>query len=250
VVEREELEIWLNDFLRIFDIADFIPNGLQIEGRRDIERIVTAVSINLEVIDAAVREDAGAIVVHHGLFWKNEPATVKGYRKRRLSLLLERGINLFNYHLPLDLHPEIGHNRLLLQGIGAEVVEQSGTGREIGLRGVFHEPVSFQLLIERINDLIGADARFFHYGSDEIRSIYVVSGAGRNELEEVIGMDVDAYLTGDAKESTGYIAREAGLNYIYAGHYNTEKIGVEELGRVIESRFDVQVRFVDVVNPL
>ena len=90
----------------------------------------------------------------------------------------------------------------------------------------------------------------FPFGKDAVESIFVISGGGRNELEEVLDMGVDVYLTGDAKENTKYVAQEAGINYIYAGHYNTEKLGIRELGRRVEARFDVGVGFVDVENPL
>jgi len=250
MVGRRELEDWLNAFLQVDQISDFIPNGLQIEGSDQIEKLVTAVSINLEVIEAAVREGAQAIMVHHGLFWKNDEPTIRGYRKERFRLLMTHDISLFTYHLPLDFHAEIGHNRLILQGLGAEVAEEPEDRKRIGLAGLFHQPVPFEGLIERINRLLGTEAHYFRYGKDAISSMFVISGGGRNELERVLTLDVDAYLTGDARESTKYIAQEAGINYIYAGHYNTEKLGIIELGKRIEKKFAVQVRFVDVENPL
>jgi dinuclear metal center YbgI/SA1388 family protein len=250
MVRREELEAWLNEYLRVDEIRDFIPNGLQIEGSERIDRIVTAVSINLEVVEAAVREKASAIIVHHGLFWKNDEPTIKGYRKERFRLLMANDINLFSFHLPLDVHPEIGHNRLILQGLGAELPEEPEASAGIGLKGLFPQPLSFDELVHRVNRLLNTEARFFRHGKDLIGSLFVISGGGRNELDEVLTLGVDAFLTGDARESTAYIARETGLNYIFAGHYNTEKPGVIELGRRVEHQFDVQVRFVDVDNPL
>jgi putative NIF3 family GTP cyclohydrolase 1 type 2 len=232
VVSRRELESWLNDYLQVDLISDFIPNGLQIEGTDEIETIITAVSINLEVIEAAVKARAAAIVVHHGLFWKNDEPTIRGYRRKRFKLLLEHDINLFNYHLPLDFHPEIGHNRLILDGLGAEMRNTPERERAIGLTGIFKNPVPFTELVKKVNRVLETEA------------------GGRNELEQVITMDVDAYLTGDAKESTRYIAEEAGINYIYAGHYNTERLGIIELGKRIEKKYDVKVHFVDVGNPL
>jgi dinuclear metal center YbgI/SA1388 family protein len=250
VVRRRELEEWLNGYLCIDVVSDFIPNGLQVEGADEIQSIVTAVSINLRVIEAAVKAGAKAIIVHHGLFWKKDEQTIRGYRRKRFKLLLQHDINLFNYHLPLDCHPDIGHNRMILQGLGAEVLNDTDKKRCYGMKGVFRKPVAFEELVERVNKTIGAESRYFHYGTDMIQSIYVVSGGGRNELEQVISMGVDAYLTGDAKESTGYIAEEAEVNYIYAGHYNTERLGIIELGKQIQNKFDVGVQFVEVENPL
>ncbi len=250
MVSRQKLEEWLNEYLSVKTISDSIPNGLQIEGRESIERIVTAVSINLEVIEKALRKKADAIIVHHGLFWKSDQATVRGYRKERLKLILENNINLFNYHLPLDFHTEIGHNRVILSALGADEIENSREERSIGLRGVFNKPVLFKELVHRINRVLDTEARYFQYGKERISVLYVVSGAGRNELEEILDLNVDAFLTGDAKESTKYIAAEGRINYIYAGHYNTEKLGIIELGKRIEKEFQVDVSFVDIENPL
>jgi dinuclear metal center YbgI/SA1388 family protein len=250
MVWRGELEAWLNAYLRVDEIRDFIPNGLQIEGSERIERIVTAVSINLEVIEAAVEEKASAIIVHHGLFWKNDDPIIRGYRRERFRLLMANDINLFSFHLPLDVHPEIGHNRLILQGLGAKIPEEAGVLEGIGLKGLFPRPLPFDKLVHRVNMLLDTEARYFHHGKDLIGSLFVISGGGRNELEGVLPLGVDAFLTGDAKESTAYVTRETGINYIFAGHYSTEKPGIVELGRRIELQFKVQVRFVDVDNPL
>lgn len=250
MVSRGELEAWLNEYLRVGEIADFLPNGLQIEGSARIDRIVTAVSINLEVIEAAVREGASAIIVHHGLFWKSDEPVIRGYRKERFRLLMQNEINLFCFHLPLDLHPEISHNRLILEGLGAEIPERSGTSNPVGLKGLFPDPLPLAELVRRVENLLGTEARCFPFGKDAVGSLFVVSGGGRNELDEVLTLGVDAFLTGDARESTAYVAREAGINYLYAGHYNTEKPGIIELGRRIERQFEVVVRFVDVENPL
>lgn len=249
-MRRRELEEWLNGYLQVDAISDFIPNGLQIEGADEINSIITAVSINLEVIEAAVKARAAAIIVHHGLFWKNDEQTITGYRRKRFKLLLLHDINLFNYHLPLDFHPEIGHNRMILDGLGAEIQKGPEEQEAIGLTGIFRRPVAFTELIDRVNNVFNTESQYFHFGKERVESIYVISGGGRNELEQVINMGVDAYLTGDAGENTRYIAEEAGINYIYAGHYNTERLGIIELGRKIEKKYDVKVQFVDVENPL
>ena len=250
MLRRRELEEWLNDYLQIDSISDFIPNGLQIEGADHINRIITAVSINLQVIEAAVKARVEAIIVHHGLFWKNDEQTIRGYRRKRFKLLLQHDINLFNYHLPLDFHPDIGHNRMILDGLGAEIQENADEKIAYGLTGKFSKPVAFPELIDRVNSTLETESHYFHCGKERVESIYVISGGGRNELEKVINMGVDAYLTGDAKENTRYIAEEAGINYIYAGHYNTERLGIMELGSIIEKKYDVKVEFVDVANPL
>jgi dinuclear metal center YbgI/SA1388 family protein len=268
VVDRRELEAWLNLYLNVEAVQDSLPNGLQIEGTREVRRILTAVSISAEVIEQAVREGADTIIVHHGMFWKNDDPTVKGYRRTRLAKLLAADINLFAYHLPLDLHPEISHNRLILDYLGAAVADAANAGiaaagrgtvagglsrpgreYDFGLEGVFPEPIGFSELLSRINRVLNTNAGAFHYGPELIRSIFVVSGAGRSMVDRVAALGVDAYLTGDAQESTGYVAKEEGLNYIHAGHYNTEKVGVAELGKRIAGAFQIDVGFFEIANP-
>ncbi|HUT64820.1 MAG TPA: Nif3-like dinuclear metal center hexameric protein [Spirochaetota bacterium] len=248
MVTRTILSDWLDEYLRVSEVPDYAPNGLQIEGKAEIGRIIAAVSINREVIEKAVAEKADAILVHHGMFWKNEDAALRGYRKERVKLILQHDINLFAYHLPLDVHPEIGHNNLILKGIGAAAgpPEEGSYGR----RGSFHTPLGFGELVERLNSALHTEARYFHNGKESIETVYVVSGAGRNEIERVCELGVDAYITGDAKESTPYVSREAGMNYIFAGHYNTERLGIVELSKIIAEQFGVDARFVDVDNTL
>jgi len=253
VASRRVLENWLKEFLLVDSISDHIPNGLQIEGSEEVKKVLTAVSINLEVVKAALREGVDTIIVHHGMFWNNEQRTLTGYRKRRILELFRGNINLFAFHLPLDLHPEISHNRLILKKLEAEVEETGGGGGsslQYGLKGVFARPCAFEDLVENINGILNAESRFFHYGKSSVESLFVVSGAGRNLVDLVTVLDVDAYLTGDAAENTEYIAREEKLNYIFAGHYNTEKLGILELGRRVEEEFSVPVRFFDECNPL
>jgi len=264
MVRRDVLENWLNAYLVAPGVRDYTENGLQVAGKMDISRIVAAVSINLEVIERAIAEGADAVLVHHGLFWNNDERSLRGYRRQRIKRILEHDINVYAYHLPLDFHHEISHNRLILKAVGADSIEGPETflrkklGTEDvqtrvpagGLVGIFKDAVGFNDLVERVNRMLRADTRCFHFGSERVETLFVVSGAGRNELDRVLELGVDAFLTGDAKESTPYIVKEAGFNYLYAGHYSTERLGVIELGNRIQEVFDIDVRFIDVANPL
>jgi len=264
MVDRDVLESWLNTYLIAPGIRDYTENGLQVAGKKDIGRMVTAVSINLEVIERAIAESADAVLVHHGLFWNNDERSLRGYRRQRIKRILEHDINVYAYHLPLDFHHEIGHNRLILKAIEADSIEdpeaflkkrlsvEDAKARVPagGLVGIFKDAVWFNDLVERVNRSLRTDTRYFQFGAEHIKTLFVVSGAGRNELDRVLELGVDAFLTGDAKESTPYIVKEAGFNYIYAGHYSTERLGVIELGNRIQEAFDIEVRFIDVINPL
>lgn len=271
MVQRDDLELWLNDFLSAQSVQDYAPNGLQIEGTERIERVATAVSVTQEVIDAAVEAGAHALVVHHGLFWKNENPVLRRYRRRRVRSILEAELNLFAYHLPLDLHPRISHNRLILEGVGAsrvltpeEYIREllpggkpgEGTGEwpeqvsRFGLAGLFDPPVPVAELVGRVDRFLGGKADSFRFGHDPVSRLFVVSGGGRNELDRVLPLGVDAYLTGEAREATPSVAREAGITYIYGGHYRTERPGIIRLGEEIARAFPVEARFLDVENPL
>jgi dinuclear metal center YbgI/SA1388 family protein len=253
LIPRKKLEEWLNNYLEIDKISDYLPNGLQIEGKDSVGKIVTAVSINLEVVEAAVKNKADAIIVHHGMFWKSDETVIRGYRKNRIKMIIKNDISLFTYHLPLDLHREISNNRLILKGLGVDEIKEPEDTKirySFGLKGVFQSPPSFDKLVQKVSNLFGTEARFFHYGSNKINSLYVVSGAGRNMIDQVPRLGVDAYLTGDAQENTEYVAKEELLNYIYAGHYNTEKPGIKELGEQIKRHFQLDVQFIDISNPL
>ena len=253
-ISRTELENWLNGYLNINAINDYLPNGLQVEGSDSISKIITAVSINLDVIDEAIKKDAKAIIVHHGLFWKTDDPRITLYRKSRIKALLQNEINLFAYHLPLDIHTEISHNRLILKGIGVTddniKVPSIETGLEYGLIGTFEKTISFAELVKRLNRTLKANSRYFKYGKDDIKNVAVVSGAGRTMLDKIITMNVDAYITGDAQENTEYISKEMGMNYIYAGHYNTEKPGIIALGEKIKGKFNIDVEFIGQENTL
>jgi dinuclear metal center YbgI/SA1388 family protein len=250
MVRRDDLEKWLDEFLSVRTIQDYLPNGLQIEGAEDIHKVVTAVSFNLEVVEAAVREKAQALLVHHGLFWKNEDPVIRRYRRKRIGSVLENNVNLFAYHLPLDMHPEISHNRLILEGLGASRIEPAEEASKYGLLGLFDPPVARGELQSRVESSLNTQCGIFPDGPDQIRRVFVVSGGGKNELDDALSLGIDTFLTGDAKEATPYAARESGINYLYAGHYATERPGVIALGERIAQAFDVEIQFVDVDNPL
>jgi dinuclear metal center YbgI/SA1388 family protein len=264
MVGRDVLENWLHRYLLVPGLGDYTENGLQLAGKDEINRLSTAVSINLEVIERAISARSDAILVHHGLFWNNEERSIRGYRYRRMKRLIENDINVYAYHLPLDYHRDISHNRLILESIHADSIEDPETflrkrlhGDPVsaripggGLVGVFDTEVRFNDLVDRINGALQVRAQSFHFGAERIKTLFVISGAGRNELEHVLGLGVDAFLTGDAKESTPYIVKEEGFNYIYAGHYSTERLGIVKLGEKIREEFGIAVHFIDIENRL
>ena len=145
LVKRVELEKWLIEYLGVTSANDFLPNGLQIEGTEEIKKIVTAVSVNLDIVKAALLQQADTIIVHHGMFWNSDEKTIRGYRKFRIRQILAHNLNLFAFHLPLDLHPEISHNRLILMGLRADKIialHDSGDEYTIGIKGIYNNSIS------------------------------------------------------------------------------------------------------------
>ena len=248
-MQREELNRYLDGLLEVSRFRDYCPNGLQVEGRGEIRRIISGVTASLALIQAAVADDADAILVHHGFFWKGDDPCLTGTRRARIALLIAREINLFAYHLPLDAHVEFGNNAQLGARLG--LVE---TGRfadqEIGLRGVVDAPLRLDEFALRVKQRLGREPLVIGDGARAVRQIAWCTGAAQGYFEEAIKLGLDVYLSGEISEQQVHLARESGVAYIAAGHHATEKYGVQALGEHLAARFDLQHRFIDIANPV
>jgi dinuclear metal center YbgI/SA1388 family protein len=232
---------------------DYGPNGLQVEGTRDVRRIVTGVSACVELFERARDTGADAVFVHHGLLWKflgTEPLV--GFRARRLRLLFESGIHLVAYHLPLDRHPEIGNNALAAKALGLYAIEPFGVheGQTVGFHGRYPVPVPAEELVRRCRELFGQEPLAFLSGPDPVRSLGIISGGAQGELYQAVAAGLDAYLTGEAAEWVMNVAKDAGIHYLACGHYATERLGIRALGEHLASRFGLEHEFVDLPNPV
>lgn len=229
---------------------DHGPNGLQVEGKREVERLVTAVTASQNAIDAAVAADADALLVHHGLFWGGPGGTrLTGWLGRRVRTLIENDVSLIAYHLPLDAHPELGNNTQLLRGLGLDPVGRFGPGG-LGAYGHLEEVSSAAGIVARLAGTLGQTPRHLEGGAQGVRTIGVVSGAGQRYFEEAIRVGCDLYITGEASEFVTHIARETGTHYVWAGHHATEKCGVQALGDHLAKTHGLEVTFVDDPNPV
>lgn len=247
---RQELRAALDALLQPSAFRDYAPNGLQVEGGEAIARVVTGVSANQALLDAAIEWNADAIVVHHGWFWKNEPREVTGIRARRLGTLLANGVSLFAYHLPLDAHPEVGNNAQLLRGVGLEPTGTFPLGEFDGLYADVAPAVHVDELVLRIGSACGQPPTAFLHGPDRVRRVAVCTGGGAGFFEAAVGAGADLYLTGEPAERSAAEARELGAHFVAAGHHATERFGPRAIGDWIADRFPVEVRFVDVPNPV
>lgn len=250
-VDRDELVDYLNQILA-WPHGDYCPNGLQVEGRKRIHRIVTAVSSCRELFEKARALDADAVLVHHGIFWHGDPAPLTGVQYGRVRELIAGGLNLLAYHLPLDAHAELGNNALAAQAYGLEQLRPFGLskGQPVGFSGRFAAPIEPAELVVRTSKIYRQEPLAFLEGPPEIHRLGVVSGGSQSMLHEAIDAGLDAFVTGEATEWVMNLAREAGIHYLAAGHYATERLGVRALGEHLAEKFGLEVEFIDIPNPV
>lgn len=238
-------------YLEISKINDYCPNGLQVEGRATVQRIVSGVTACQALLEAAVEAKADLILVHHGYFWKNENPCVVGMKQRRLKTLLTHDISLAAYHLPLDVHPEVGNNALLAKQLGL-IIEgplEANNPRSIGLVGSLPDAMTPTDFAAHVAQVLGREPMLIE-GPDVIRRVAWCTGSAQGYIEQAVAAGVDAYLTGEISESTVHIARENGLSFLAAGHHATERCGIRALGDWLAARFDVEHQFIDIENPV
>jgi dinuclear metal center YbgI/SA1388 family protein len=238
---------YLDDWLTPDAFDDLGPNGLQVPAARDVERVVTGVTAQRALFEAAVARDAQLVLVHHGLFWRFNPLGLTPLLAERLRPLFKHDIALAAYHLPLDAHPEIGNNALLAAALGAS---EHDAFAAIGRGVTFAEPVPAGELFARVESATGREPLVFDAGPPEIRRIAIVSGGAASRLDQAVAEGYDAFLTGEPKENVMADAREAGIHFIAAGHYATETFGVRRLGDLLAERFGIEHLWVDVPNPV
>lgn len=256
-VSLTELQSAINSLLRVEQFKDYAPNGLQVEGKPSVEKIVSGVTASKALIEAAIDADADAILVHHGYFWRGEEQSIVGIKRKRIELLLNNQISLLAYHLPLDAHAELGNNVQLGKRLGLVQTGEMGrhSNHPIGLIGRLPKPMACAELAVHISDCLGRDpliieATLSEGGVSHIETIAWCTGAAQSSIELAVSSGVDAYLTGEVSEPTVHIARESGVHFISAGHHATERYGVQALGELLADKFDLSHQFIDIDNPV
>lgn len=248
-MKREELVSYLDGLLESGRFRDYCPNGLQVEGRSEVRRIVAGVTASQDLLDVAVTRGADAILVHHGYFWKGEDGRVTGIRRRRLATLIANDINLIAYHLPLDAHPELGNNAQLARRLGWQPEGRFGE-QDIAWLGSLAESTDLGGLVGKVASALGREPLVIGQTEQPIRRIAWCSGGAQAYFEQAIALGADAYLSGEISEQTVHLARESGVAYIAAGHHATERGGVQALAAHLADRFGLECEFVDVDNPV
>lgn len=251
MLQRDTLLSELNDLLQPQFFKDYAPNGLQVQGRDTVRTLVSGVTACQALIERAITLNADAIFVHHGYFWKNEDPTLTGMKRQRVKALLDHGINLFAYHLPLDAHPELGNNAQLAKVLGFTIEGglQPGEQRPIGNVGSLPQSLTLEGLGTQVAERLGRSPLLVSGGDHPIRRIAWCTGGAQGYIEEAVARGVDAYLSGEISEQTVHIARECGIHYIAAGHHATERFGACAVGQYLAARFGLVHHFVDIDNP-
>ena len=247
MAQRDEIIAFADELLDIGSFPDYGPMGMQVVGADQVDKIVCAVSASLELFERAAAAGAQLVLVHHGLFWENEPRTVDRRMKGRLRALFDADLTLAAYHLALDAHPEVGNNALLAREVGLEV-ERPFAG--IGFGGSFPGGITVDELVSRLRAAVAHEPLVFADGPERIERAAIVSGGAARHLPEAAREGYDVLVTGEAAEPTMMIARELGIHFVAAGHYATERLGVQALAARIADKFGVGWEFVELENPV
>ena len=238
----------LDELLEPARFRDYCPNGMQVEGKTEVLRLVTGVTASLALIEGAIAAGADALLVHHGLFWKGDDMRVIGPRRRRLALLLAHEVSLLAYHLPLDAHAELGNNAQLGQRLGLVASQHFGE-LEIGCAGDLLAPVTAGAFAATVKGLLQRAPLLVGDADRMVRRIGWCTGGAQGYFEAAIVAGCDLYLSGEIAEQTTHLARESGVPYVAAGHHATERYGVQAVGRHIATRFGIEHQHIDIDNP-
>jgi dinuclear metal center YbgI/SA1388 family protein len=252
-MQRQKLEQYLHTLLKPEQIKDFCPNGLQVQGSTEINKIVTGVTASKALIDRAINAKADALLVHHGYFWKNESYVIRGMKYDRIKALMDHNINLFAYHLPLDIHPSLGNNAQLAKLLDIKVTGplELGNPLSVAMQGEFAQAMAPAQLSRLINEKLSRQCLHIAPDADQdIGTIAWCTGGGQNYLELAAEQGIDAFITGEVSEQTTHVAKEMGIHFYAAGHHATERYGVKALGQHLAQSQGLTVEFIDIDNPV
>ncbi|MCH8498113.1 MAG: Nif3-like dinuclear metal center hexameric protein [Marinobacter sp.] len=244
---RDDIVATIDRWLEPGRFQDYCPNGLQVQGRAMVGKLVSGVTASQALIDAAVAAGADMLLVHHGYFWKGEDARVVGMKRERLKTLILNDVNLVAYHLPLDDHPELGNNSQLARVLG---IEQAAPLDGLVWSGRLPEPLAPMELSQLLHDRLKRQPLHVGQGVARIERVAWCTGAAQGYIQKAIEAGMDAFISGEVSEPTVHIARECGIHYYGAGHHATERYGVQALGERLAAEFGLEHLFIDIDNPV
>ena len=242
---RDDILEHARELLDLDNYHDYGPMGLQVVGADEVTKIAAGVSSSRELFERAAHAGAQLLIVHHGLFWDNDPRIVDRQLRGRLQALFAGDVTLAAYHLALDAHPEIGNNAILARGLGLEKLERV---LEWGFGG--HVGVGLDELAARLERATGQKPHVFDGGPERIDRVAVITGGAARLFPQIAALGYDAFVTGEPAEPTLHAARELGTHFLAGGHYATETFGIKALAEKLAERFDLEWEFLDLPNPV
>ena len=251
MIERDALNGVFNELLQPERFKDYGPNGLQVEGKPEIRKIVSGVTASLALIEAAIDEGADAIFVHHGLFWRGQDGRITGWMRQRVAALLAHNVNLFAYHLPLDAHPELGNNVQLGHQLGLQVQGRFGE-QQLACWGMPKDGASFanaQTLADHVQGVLDHAVVLVGPHTKQLRRIGWCTSGAQGYFEEAILAGVDAFITGEISEPQAHYARECGVAFLACGHHATERYGAQAVAAHVAAQQGLEHVFIDIDNP-
>jgi dinuclear metal center YbgI/SA1388 family protein len=234
--------------LQTSSFKDYGPNGLQVEGRDEVLRLVSGVTASRALIDAAIGAEADALLVHHGLFWRGHDGRVTGWLKQRLQRLLAHDISLYAYHLPLDAHAEFGNNAQLGVRLGVAADARFGE-QSLGFIGTPAKPTRMAELTDRVRRLSGRTPTCIEGDGRPLTRLAWCSGGAQSYFEAAIEAGADVFVTGEISEPQAHLARETGVAFIAFGHHASERYGAPALGEHLATQFGIDHRYIEIDNP-
>ena len=248
MAQRTEIEACLNEWLSAERFKDYGPNGVQVEGRLEVTKLVSGVTASLALIDAAIAAQADAVLVHHGLFWRGHDGRLTGWLKERVARLMRHDITLLAYHLPLDAHPQWGNNAQWGLQLGLQADARFGD-QDLGFLGDAAEFRTLPALVERAEAVAGRACTVLPGDGRPLRRVAWCSGGAQSYFEEAIAAGADVFLTGEISEPQAHLSRETGVAFLACGHHASERFGAPALGKAVAERFHLAHEFIDIPNP-
>jgi len=249
MVKINDLTHYTQQLMQVERFKDYCPNGLQVEGRAEIKKIVTGVTASMALLQAAHEAAADLILVHHGYFWRNEDARIVGIKRNRIGFLMQHDLNLMAYHLPLDAHAEFGNNVQLGKMLGIHAVAYAGEDSLVAC-GELENPITLGALVSNIEIALKRSPLVIGDQSRMVRKVAWCTGAAQGYIDTAAALGADVYISGEISEQTTHQALELGVSYISAGHHATERYGVQALGEHLAEKFNLVHQFLDIHNPV
>lgn len=248
MAHRSDIDVYLSAVMQAATFKDYGPNGLQIEGRAGVTRVVSGVTASLALIEAAIAAQADAVLVHHGLFWRGQDGRLTGWLKQRVQRLMAHDINLFAYHLPLDAHAEFGNNAQFGRRIGVNADARFGE-QSLGFVGSLEQPMTTQEMLGRIYQISSRMPAHVEGDGRALRRVAWCTGGAQSYFEGAIGAGADVFITGEMSEPQVHLARETGVAFIACGHHASERHGVQALGAHIAEHFGIEHQYIEIDSP-